>query len=125
MADDADPNDDLGSGKADSFAQIVRFPQSRVSPAGSSEPFRELGMSTLSKSLGLPERQATGHWCSRCRGICSDICLRYLARLVEIVTVSATDSDVAIGLYPSVMEVILPFNWGSLGRRGSLPEQTA
>jgi hypothetical protein len=69
MADDADPNDDLDSGKAESSAQIVRFPQSRVSPAGSSEPFRELGVSTLSKSLGLPERQATGHWCSRCRGI--------------------------------------------------------
>ncbi|MGY4334999.1 hypothetical protein ACVWWG_009467 [Bradyrhizobium sp. LB7.2] len=61
-----DDKDAIGS---DLSAQIVRFPQSRVKPAGSSEPFRELGTSQLSQSLGLPERQATGHWCSRCRGI--------------------------------------------------------
>ncbi len=63
MSDDENPI------KNDPSAQIVQFPQSRVSPARSSEPFRELGTSQLSRSLGLPERQATGHWCSRCRGI--------------------------------------------------------
>ncbi|MGY4425950.1 hypothetical protein ACVWY2_008399 [Bradyrhizobium sp. JR6.1] len=63
MSDDEDPI------KSDSSAQIVRFPQSRVTPTGGSEPFKELGTSELSRSLGLPERQATGHWCSRCRGI--------------------------------------------------------
>lgn len=50
-------------------AQVVRFPQSRVSPAGANEPFKELGVSKLVSRLGFPERQATGHWCSRCSGI--------------------------------------------------------
>jgi hypothetical protein len=63
MPDDSDPD------PYDSKAQVVRFPQSRVSPAGSNVPFKELGLSKLSNQLGLPERQATGHWCSRCRGI--------------------------------------------------------
>jgi hypothetical protein len=63
MPDDRDSEDN------DSTTQIVRFPQSRVSPAGSNVPFKELGLSDLSRQLGLPERQATGHWCSRCLGI--------------------------------------------------------
>ena len=48
---------------------IVRFPQSRVRPASSERPFKQLGTSEFSARLGFPERQATGHWCSRCRGI--------------------------------------------------------
>ena len=48
-------------------ASIVRFPQSRVAPRGGS--FQDLGLSDLAKWLGGPERQGTGHWCSRCRGI--------------------------------------------------------
>ena len=63
MPDDDTPED------GDSAAEILRFPQSRVSPPGSNAPFKELGLSTLSAKLGLPDRQATGHWCSRCRGI--------------------------------------------------------
>lgn len=62
-------SDDRDTKKSALSADVVRFPQSRVMPTGSSEPFRELGMSPLSNALGLPERQATGHWCSRCRGI--------------------------------------------------------
>jgi hypothetical protein len=61
--------DDSDRDKDDSVARIMRFPQSRVAPVGSSVPFKELGMSHLSRQLGLPERQATGHWCSRCHGI--------------------------------------------------------
>lgn len=63
MADSRDSTD-LGSSM-----NLVRFPQSRVSPPGSRTPFRDLGVSQLSTSLGLPERQMTGHWCSRCEGI--------------------------------------------------------
>jgi hypothetical protein len=49
--------------------EILRFPQSRVRPVGGGAPFRELGTSQLSARFGAPERQATGHWCGRCRGI--------------------------------------------------------
>ena len=48
-------------------ASVVRFPQSRVAPRGGG--FQDLGLSDLAKWLGGPERQGTGHWCSRCRGI--------------------------------------------------------
>jgi hypothetical protein len=48
---------------------LVRFPQSRVSPSRANTPFRDLGSSELSKRLGMPEQQMTGHWCSRCQGI--------------------------------------------------------
>jgi hypothetical protein len=49
-------------------ASVVRFPQSRVLPRGSSG-FTNLGLSNLAKHLGTPGRQGTGHWCSRCHGI--------------------------------------------------------
>lgn len=52
----------------DPQSPVIRFPQSRVRPPGSAEPIRELGPSPLLKSLGNAE-QATGHWCSHCRGI--------------------------------------------------------
>jgi len=61
--------DDRESDGDEREPEIVRFPQSRVPPPGSNAPFKELGVSPLSKQLGLPERQATGHWCSRCHGI--------------------------------------------------------
>jgi hypothetical protein len=48
---------------------VLAFPPSRVPPPGARKPFRELGVSRFAASLGMPERQATGHWCSRCRGI--------------------------------------------------------
>jgi hypothetical protein len=63
MVDNADSS---GPG---SPMNLLRFPQSRVLPLGARTPFRDLGLSELSKSLGLPERQMTGHWCSRCQGI--------------------------------------------------------
>ena len=50
-------------------ASVVRFPQSRVAPRGSGGGFRDLGPSGLAKYLGVPGRQGTGHWCSRCHGI--------------------------------------------------------
>jgi hypothetical protein len=52
-----------------SGSQVVRFPQSRVSPRGSGGGYTDLGLSDLAKSLGSPGRQGTGHWCSRCHGI--------------------------------------------------------
>ena len=63
MLDDDPPED------REPKADILRFPQSRVSPPGSKAAFKELGVSALSTKLGLPDRQATGHWCSRCHGI--------------------------------------------------------
>jgi hypothetical protein len=53
----------------DEHDPVVRFPQSRVRPPGANEPPRLLGDSTFAQQLGLPGRQATGHWCSRCQGI--------------------------------------------------------
>jgi len=50
-------------------AAIVRFPQSRVRPPGDGDRFVELGLSPFAKRFGAPQEQATGHWCSRCRGI--------------------------------------------------------
>jgi hypothetical protein len=50
-------------------SEIIRFPQSRVLPAGRNKPLKQLGRSTLADRFGTPERQATGHWCSRCQGI--------------------------------------------------------
>ncbi len=47
---------------------VVRFPQSRVRPAGG-EAANQLGSSLLAQKFGVPERQLTGHWCSHCRGI--------------------------------------------------------
>jgi hypothetical protein len=50
-------------------SEVVPFPQSRVRPAGALEPTRFLGYGAYVEQLGLPSRQASGHWCSRCRGI--------------------------------------------------------
>jgi hypothetical protein len=48
---------------------VIRFPQSRVAPARSPEPIKQLGLGHMASVIGVPERQATGHWCSQCRGI--------------------------------------------------------
>jgi hypothetical protein len=62
--------DDHGNAPSPSQpGNLVRFPQSRVSPARANTPFKDLGLSVLCKKLGLPERQTTGHWCSHCKGI--------------------------------------------------------
>jgi hypothetical protein len=48
---------------------VTPFPQSRVGPPRSKATPKNLGTSLLSRQLGLPTGQATGHWCSRCHGI--------------------------------------------------------
>lgn len=60
----ADDREDV-SGEGD----VVRFPQSRVRPASGGQPFRRLGTGAFSMRFGSPERQTTGHWCSKCQGI--------------------------------------------------------
>ena len=64
------PNDDdkISCGNDDA-GKVLRFPQSRVRAAGGKKPLRELGQSRLAKQFGGPDRQMTGHWCSRCVGI--------------------------------------------------------
>lgn len=48
---------------------IIPFPQSRVLPSSRHKPIKYLGQGAMAKAIGAPERQATGHWCSRCQGI--------------------------------------------------------
>lgn len=48
---------------------VVRFPQSRVPPAGHKGEFTDLGLSPLAGDLGMTRDRLHGHWCSRCRGI--------------------------------------------------------
>lgn len=50
-------------------AAVICFPQSRVLPSGHAEPTRYLGFGAMATAIGAPEHQATGHWCSRCKGI--------------------------------------------------------
>ncbi len=52
---------------ADHGARVVRFPVSRTRPPGPRAA--DLGPSRLARAIGLPARQLTGHWCSRCQGI--------------------------------------------------------
>jgi len=61
----ARPDDPDGKAPA---AEVLSFPYSRVRPSGV-EPFKDLGSSKYSEAFGPPDRQATGHWCSYCRGI--------------------------------------------------------
>ncbi len=63
-----------GNGRRDgevkkSSAEVLSFPQSRVSLPGSQRPFHDLGYSKMCEQLGMPKEQTTGHWCSRCDGI--------------------------------------------------------
>ena len=71
MTDDHEnePPEDDAPATQPSAADIVPFPQSRVSPVGSQRPFKRLGASPFATRYGSPDRQATGHWCSRCQGI--------------------------------------------------------
>lgn len=55
--------------KALETSDVIRFPQSRVTPPRAGSPARHLGLGAMAKVIGAPERQATGHWCSRCQGI--------------------------------------------------------
>lgn len=61
-----------GSAQADpkdSPANLLRFPQSRTAPPGAGKPPLILGRGAMADAIGAPDRQTTGHWCSRCRGI--------------------------------------------------------
>lgn len=62
--DDADPPGDKGP-----KGEVVRFPQSRVAPPGGKKRYKEIGTSRFAERYGNPDRQATDHWCSYCRGI--------------------------------------------------------
>jgi hypothetical protein len=64
MATSDDKDDEAGAER-----EIIRFPQSRVRPPGGKAAFKLLGSSELAKKLGAPDRQTTGHWCSRCQGV--------------------------------------------------------
>jgi rubrerythrin len=50
-------------------SKLLRFPQSRVRPAGAGGERKTLGTGKLAAHLGMTEGQVTGHWCSRCAGI--------------------------------------------------------
>ena len=52
-----------------SGGKILRFPQSRVAPAGSGHPVKNLGFGPMARIVGAAQEQVTGHWCSRCQGI--------------------------------------------------------
>jgi rubrerythrin len=57
-----------GSAAPEAAAEVVAFPQARVRTGGSA-PFRDLGSSKLAATLGSLKEQASGHWCSSCKGI--------------------------------------------------------
>lgn len=57
------------SSNSDEPSSVIQFPYSRATPASGGQPTRYLGMGQMAQQLGIPERQATGHWCSRCHGI--------------------------------------------------------
>lgn len=57
------------NGKSADGDKIVGFPQSRVRPRGAAGAYKDLGDSVMVTAYGQPARQATGHWCSRCKGI--------------------------------------------------------
>ncbi len=56
----------MSDGGADG-RRVIRFPLARTRPGGPRAA--DLGASRLARRIGLPNRQLTGHWCSRCRGI--------------------------------------------------------
>jgi hypothetical protein len=58
-----------GGAAPEAAAEVVGFPQARVRPPGGSAPFRDLGSSKLAATLGSLKEQASGHWCSSCKGI--------------------------------------------------------
>jgi hypothetical protein len=57
------------SGDNDRATAVIRFPQSRVAPPRSAGPVKQLGLGRMASVIGVPEQQATGHWCSQCQGI--------------------------------------------------------
>lgn len=48
---------------------MLPFPQTRVKLTSARRPYTDLGLSPQARQLSAPERQSTGHWCSRCQGI--------------------------------------------------------
>lgn len=52
-----------------SNANVVQFPQSRVSSRSGNKPLNVIGIGKMACTLGAPKEQMTGHWCNRCRGV--------------------------------------------------------
>ncbi len=50
-------------------AEVVPFPHSRTTPAGTAGGFKQLGIGAMARHLNMRESQMTGHWCSRCVGM--------------------------------------------------------
>jgi hypothetical protein len=71
MADDHDddPAPKTAPKTAPTDADITALPQWRQPRSAGHTPFKRLGVSPFSARFGAPDRQATGHWCSVCRGI--------------------------------------------------------
>jgi hypothetical protein len=61
--------DETSDDKMQEGGEIVPFPQSRTTPAGSPGGYKDLGIGAMAKHLNMPKSQMTGHWCSRCSGI--------------------------------------------------------
>lgn len=53
----------------DDASKIYRFPFSRTMPPSTPGGFKDLGITSLARQLGLTMEQTNGHWCSRCHGI--------------------------------------------------------
>jgi len=50
-------------------ADVLHFPLSRTTPAGSVGGFKDLGIGAMARHLGMTKSHMTGHWCSRCHGV--------------------------------------------------------
>lgn len=68
MAEGPQDEDPTGrAGKTGGGAEILRFPQSRVSGANKTRDIKRLGRTALTEKLGVASSH--GHWCSVCKGI--------------------------------------------------------
>ncbi len=50
-------------------ARPIPFPLSRTTPPRTPGGFRELGTTTLARTLGIADEALYGHWCRRCEGL--------------------------------------------------------
>lgn len=62
--------DEKPTGSANLIAGSVRaFPYSRVAPPRQGDPDIPVTYGAMAGLFGIPQEQATGHWCSHCRKI--------------------------------------------------------
>ena len=78
--------DDSDSDKNQSIGRIIKFPQSCVLLAGSKTPFKELGLSALSKSLGKRRAERLDIGAAAAEGFGTDICLSDLPGRRDTIT---------------------------------------